>query len=251
MCLHPAMRLYVARLALGTALTVIQVAGDCAVPKDAEFIIDLLDTIVHTIRFCPFWKSPVVTVSEAAILWLVMSQLHSQFMVELQGAPEEWCPIRQAELHYQLYENDLRGVCSLDDSGAALEKAMETLLDEKGWSWQDVSQLMSSPLTLRTPDGWLQPQPVFNTRLDYAELKGFIISLDKFNPSVQLLVRRSKNRKGDPALLSRADVDSVLQLEKEDWDHKPVFFSLDPPSPREHYHPFQELRYNPNNQACS
>ena len=247
MCMHPAMRLYVARLALGTALTVTQLAGDCSTPKDAELIIDLLDTIVHNIRFCPFWKSPVVTVSEATILWLVMSELHSQFMVELQKVPEKWCPIRQAELHYQLYENDLRGVCSLDDSDAALQKAMETLIDEKGWLWQDITHVMSSPLSLRTPDGWLQPQPVFNTNLEYAELKGFVITLDKCNPAVQLLVRRSKNEKGNPALFSLADVDSVLQLEKEDWDRKPLFFSLDPPSSKEHFHPFQELRYNPKN----
>ena len=247
MCLHPAMRLYVARLALGTALTVTQLAGDCSTPKDADLIIDLLDTIVHNIRFCPFWKSPVVTVSEAVILWLVMSELHSQFMVELQKVPEKWCPIRQAELHYQLYENDLRGVCSLDDSDAALQKAMETLIDEKGWSWQDITDVMSSPLSLRTPDGWLQPQPVFNTKLEYAELKGFVITLDKCNPAVQLLVRRSKNKKGDPALFSMSDVDSVLQLERKDWDHKPLFFSLDPPSSKEHFHPFQELRYNPKN----
>ena len=247
MCMHPAMRLYVARLALGTALTVTQLAGNCSTPKDAELIIDLLDTVVHNIRFCPFWKSPVVTVSEATILWLVMSELHSQFMVELQKVPEKWCPIRQAELHYQLYENDLRGVCSLDDSDAALQKAMETLIDEKGWLWQDITDVMSSPLSLRTPDGWLQPQPVFDTKLEYAELKGFVITLDKCNPAVQLLARRSKNKKGDPALFSMSDVDSVLQLEREDWDRKPLFFSLDPPNSKEHFHPFQELRYNPKN----
>ena len=45
---------------------------------------------------------------------------------------------------------------------------METLIDEKGWVRQDIT-VMSSPLSVRTPDGWLQPQPVFNTNPEFAE----------------------------------------------------------------------------------
>ena len=113
---------------------------------------------------------------------------------------------------------------------------METLIDEKRWVWQDITDVISSPLSLCTPDGWLQPQPVFNTNPENAELKSFVITLDKCNPAVQLLVRRSKNKKGDPALFSLADVDLVLQLEREDWDRKPLFFSLDPPSSKKYFH---------------
>ena len=185
----------------------------------------------------------MVMVSEGAILWLVLSRLHSEFMVQLQNVAEEQCPVRQAELHYQLYENDLRGVCTLAKPSAALEQAMEKMLAEKGWSWQDVSQTMSSSLSLRTPDGWLQPQPKFNVPMEYAELKGFVIKVDE-HPSVELLVTRVSTQ-GKSGLFSRNDVDTILQLEDSDWESKPMFFSLDPPSSKEQFHPFQKLRFHP------
>ena len=233
--LHPGMQLYVCRIALGAALSTTQLVGRLATPEDSEFVVQLLSRLIYNCRFCPFWHPPVVMVSEAVLLNIIAGRFHSEFLLGLQTLHPGQCPVSVPELRYQLYENDLRFVRRLQDHKGALARAMEAMLRERGWSWEDVTEVMSSPLTARTTDGWLIQQPCLSTQLEYGELKGFVLDLDK--PSVELLVEPSRVR-----LFSRSDIDTVLRLDDKVF---PVSFSLDPPSKDQHFHPFQELRYSP------
>lgn len=233
--LHPGMQLYVCRLALGAALSTTQLVGRLATSEDGKFVVQLLSSLIYNFRFCPFWHPPVVMVSEAALLNILAGRFHSEFVLGLQTLHPDQRPVSVPELRYQLYENDLRFVRSLQDHKGALTRAMEAMLQERGCSWEDVTDVMSSPLTARTSDGWFIQQPRLNAQLEYGELKGFVLDLDK--PSIELLVEPSR-----VGLFSQDDVDTVLRL---DDDVFPVFFSLDPPSKDQHFHPFQELRYLP------
>ena len=239
--LHPGMQLYVSRLALGAALAATQLAGRLATPEDSKLVVQLLHTIVYSCRFCPFWHAPAITVSEALLLNILSGRVHSEFILGLQHFEPDRFPMHVSELRYQLYENDLRHLCPLQDSPGAHARAMEEMLREKGWSWEDVVNLMTSPLTPRTSEGWLVQQPSLGTLLEYAELKGFVLNLDADAPSIELLVVPSDGRRGKPGLLSRADVDTVLQLNTDDLF--PIYFSLDAPSTDQHFHPFQQFRY--------
>ena len=233
--LHPGMQLYVCRVALGAALSTTQLVGRLATPEDSEFVVQLLSRLIYNCRFCSFWHPPVVMVSEAVLLNIIAGRFHSEFLLGLQTLHPDQCPVSLPELRYQLYENDLRFVRRLQDHKGALARAMEAMLQERGWSWEDVTKLMSSPLTARTTDGWLIQQPRLSTQLEYGELKGFVLDLDK--PSIELLVEPSR-----VGLFSQSDVDTVLRLDDKVF---PVFFSLDPPSKDQHFHPFQKLRYSP------
>ena len=238
--LHPGMQLYISRLALKAALSATSLAGKHATPEDSELVTQLLRMLVRTCRFCPFWKPPTVTVSEAVLLNIISGRLHSQFILGVEHIkPEIQCPLHRSELKYQLYENDLLYVCPLDDSEDALKTAMEELLKDKGWCFEDVSQLMTSPLSPRSDEGWLVQQPSLGTPMEYAALEGFVINLDPKRPSIQILVQPAS--RSNTGLFSQSDVAEVLQL-----DPGAAFFSLDQPSPDERFHPFQEFRYGPD-----
>ncbi len=238
--LHPGMRLYISRLALRASLTAVQLSGDHATPQDSAIIIELLQTIAYTSRFSPFCNMPIVSVSEAVLLNIIAGRLHSQFLLGLQHvSPQDILPIRDSELRYQLYENDLRHVCPLDDSASARARAMEGMLHEKGWSWVDVAELMTSPLSPRSDEGWLVQQPQLGTHMEYAEITGFVFNLKPGEASIQLLVKPADRM--NPGLFSQSDVTEVLHLPAGG-----MYFSLEAPSRNEQFHPFQEFKYKPD-----
>ncbi len=238
--LHPGMRMYVSRLGFAVVLQITQYTGKLSTPEDSELLVQLLSTLVYSCRFCPFWNFPMVRVSEAVLLNIISGRHHNEFVLGLQNVPPEQSPVHRYELCYQLYENDLRFVRPLRDPTSARNRAMQEMLREKNWTFEDVSSLMSSPLSPRTSEGWLKPQSVLGIPMEYAEVTGFTLDFDSNSPSVQLLAVPATRKVG---LFSRSDVDTVLQLNSEDLF--PIFFSLDPPSQSEHFHPFQQCRYEP------
>lgn len=202
----------------------------------------MLHTLLYACRMIPFWQFPVVTVSEAVLLNIISGRVHSHFLLSLQHIQvDERSPISNAELKYQLYENDLRLVWPIDDQGLDPRIcAMEAMLQEKGWSWQDVTQLMTSPLSQRCQEGWLIQQPRLGVSMPYAELKGFAIEIEAASSSVRLLVKKADVR--STGLLGPDDVAEVLELEKPGC----TFFSLEQPSRNQRFHPFQEFIYGPD-----
>ena len=238
--LHPGMRFYVLRLGIGMAIHAINLANENFTESDSQLIVKMLHMLVYNARFCPFWRIPVVGISEAILLHIVSGQIHSEFVLALQNVKSaESCPIDASEINYQIYENDLLHVSKLVSSEDAYERCVDVLLKARQWTWEDVSDTMTSPLLARTPDGWLIQEPKFAVDLDYAELLGFEIDFSSNSPSFRLLVKKPDGK--NVGLFSESDVAEAIRLN----EGEPIApsFSLDPPSIYEHFHPFQELRY--------
>ena len=239
--LHPGMQLYVSRLSLGTALQTMQLAESFGTKHDVDLVTNLLELMIFNCRFCPIWHFPPVPLSEAVLINIKTGQFHQDFLFALQNVSGDKLPITPAELLYQLYENSLQYLCPLKDPAGAHAKAMEEMLREKGWTWSDVANRMTSPLSPRDSDGWLIQQPFLGVPMEFAELKGFSFNLDSDHPSIEIIAIPANNSKGRVGLFSMEDVQTVLQLDAADL--YPLFFSLDSPSENQRYHPFQQFRY--------
>ena len=238
--LHPGMQLYMARFGLAIISEAVSVSGKSATEEDAELFAELFHTVIQRGHFCPFWRMPIVPICEALLLNILAGRMHTEFMLELQKNPNNGL-VSNAEVKYQLYENDLRWTRCVEDKDATRSRAMEALLEAKGLSWSDITDSMCSPLNPRTPDGWLLQQEQLGGNLQFAQLKGFEFNTDSDNPFIKLTaVPESRGAKG---LFSTADVHTVLQIPTTDLF--PIIFSLDPPSEAQHFHPFQQLRFEP------
>ncbi len=239
LCLHPGMQLYVSRLCLGTIMETMQYAKNYATKTDVDLATSLLHLMIYTCRFCPIWHFLSVPLSEAVLMNIKTGCFHQDFLLNLQDIDQKKWPMTHPELLYQLYENDLRYICPLEDSAGVRARAMEVMLDEKGWTWENVADIMTSPLSPRDPEGFLIQQPYFGVRLQFAELKGFVFNLDSDSPSIEVLAIPADASRGRLGLFSMEDIQTVLQFEMSDL----FFFSLDPPNENQHFHPFQQLRY--------
>ena len=239
LALHPGMRVYISRLGVVAMLHAVELAGHFSTPEDSKLVVHFLEMFTYNCRFCPFWHAPIVSVSEAVLLHIFTGQLHNEFILGLDDVSLISVPLSKSELRYQLYENELRHLNPSQNPAEVHRNAMCALLQEKKWSFDDVVHLMTSPLSPRTPDGWLIQQPTLGRSLEYTKFAGFVV--DPNAASIQLLVvpaRLSPRRVG---LFSRSDINTVLQLGKDDL--LPVFFSLDPPNENQQFHPFQQIRY--------
>ncbi len=170
------------------------------------------------------------------MLSIVTGRLYGNYLLGLQEVKETDSPLNRLEITYQIYECDLLGRLSLENPSDSRARAMEELLTSKKWRWDEVEQLLSSPLTPRDKDGWFIKSPFMGVQLEYLELTGFRINLDPDHPSIQLLVIRPNKSKGEVGLFSLEDVNAILQLDKS------LYFSLDPPNDDldKRLHPFQK-----------
>ena len=239
--LHPGMQLYVSRLCLGTIMETMQLTTNFGSDREVDLVTNLLQLMIYTCRFCPVWSFPSVPLSEAVLINLKSGQLHQKFLLALQHVKREELPMTRSELLYQIYENDLRYICALDDSAGARARAMEEMLHEKGWTWEDVATLMTSPLSPRDQEGWLIQQPILGLPLEFSELKGFAFNLDPECPSIEIIAIPADRSRGRVGLFSMEDVQTVLQLDADEL--YPIFFSLDSPNSNQRFHPFQQFRY--------
>ena len=236
------MQTYIHRLAIGVMLRCDQLQPGKATSSNSETFIGWLNKLIYNARLCPFWNFPTVIVSEAIILHIITGRMHSEYILALQDVPRNNCPVANDELQYHLYENDLRKVHVLEDRHTK-ENAMNAMLEKKGLAMSDVSRLMSSPLSPRTEDGWLIQQTTLGTEVEYSKLYGLVIDTDPGNTSVSIIADSVDLRKGKVGLFSTLDITTVFQLGHENV--YPLFFSLDPPNPDQHFHPFQEFRFEP------
>ena len=198
--------------------------------QDGYLLLQLLKGVIHTCRFFPFWHIPIVMACEAPLLYKFMVDLSSEFVLSLQHIPHEKLMLfKDYELKYQLYENNLLQLCPLDNPDEAKLQAMNSMLIEHGWSLEDVSLLMTSPLSPRTPEGWLIQQSKLGIPMEYASIEGFVLDLKK--PSLKLLVVIAD--KENIGLVSQDDLRECLWL-----PNSSLYFSLDPPDDDHRYHPF-------------
>lgn len=239
--LHPGMQLYISRLCLGTAMQTMKLAESFGTKNDVQIVTSLMELMLFNCRFCPVWNFPSVPLSEAVLINIKTSHLHQDFLLALQNVSGKKLPVNKSELLYQLHENNLQYVCPLEDPNGARARAMEEMLREKGWSWNDVVNLMTSPLSPRDSDGWLIQQPYLGIPMEFAELKGFSFNLDPDHPSIEVIAIPADNSRGRVGLFSMQDVQTVLQLDA--LELYPIFFSLDQPSENQRFHPFQQFRY--------
>ena len=190
---HFGMQLYVSRVGLQIILRAKECAQSSFTEEDGYLLTQLLKVVIQTSRFFPFWDIPIVMACEAPLLYILTGELHSEFVLSLQHIPpEKHILYKDYELKYQLYENNMRHLCPLDNPDEAKLEAMNSMLMEHGWSMQHVSYLMTSPLSPRTPEGWLIQQPKLGVSMEYASIEGFVLDLE--NPSLQLLSVKADER---------------------------------------------------------
>lgn len=242
--LNPGFELYVIRLVFGLVRKIALMPNSRLVltDEDASYLQTLSKRLVKVSRLFPFWEPPMVSVSEAVMFNIITRNLHSTFVLGLQIVNRVHRPLKDLDLKYQLYENDLRDMLPLENSSDTRAQAMEELLKSQGWSWNDVVQIMSSSLTPRDAQGWLTQSPYLGIPQQYYEITGFVADVDPDHPSLKLLVVEADPRKGRVGLFSQEDINTMLQLDLSDL---PLYFSLDPPGHDldKHYHPFQQWRY--------
>ena len=168
---HPGMQLYVSQVGLKIILGTRKYAEAYFTSQNGDLLSQLLKVVFQASRFCPFWDVPIVMACEAPLLHIITGKLHSTFTLSLQYVKPMTCiPFTESELKYQLYENNLRHLCSLEEPDAVHLQAMKSLLSEKGWSVEDVSFLMKSPLSPRSKDGWLVQQSKLGVPMEYSSL---------------------------------------------------------------------------------
>ena len=238
--LSPVMKLYVARMSLGILLHTLNITKLVANDEVIDQVASLINVVIYNSRFCPLWDMPFVPISEAVLLSIKANRFHSKFLICLQDLAKDQIPLKEHELHYKLYENDLSHVHPLQDPATAKSRAMQELLIEKGWVWNDVRNLLTSQLSPRDSNGWLKRSATLGKRMEFAEIKGFRFNSNENNSSVELIVIPAA--KGSNGLFSLDDVYTVLEM----GEFEPALFSLDPPNVMEqHYHPFQQFLYEP------
>ena len=244
-CCNPALELYVIRIAIRLIKKIAQVPNACLVftEEDAFFLQSLLQRLSKVVDMnSPSIYLPTLSLSEADFADKMTRKLHSAFIFELQSLNPKHRALKDVDLNYQLYQNDIFSIFPLKNSSDSRARAMDGLLNSQGLSWNDVSQAMSSPLCPRDEDGWLIQTPELGVPLEYSKLVGFIFDADKDEPSLELLVVKTDPKTGKKGLLSQEDVSVMLQL---DLDDDGLFFGLDPPSKHldKSFHPFQQWRY--------
>ena len=246
--LHPGMKLYVSRLCIGTALRVSQLAHTLVREVEGKKIAHWIEVFTYNCRQCPFWQAPIVMVCEAVLLNIISGRLHSEFVAGMLHLEPKYRPISLSELHYQLYENDLKTLYPLESASARCRAMME-LLKDNGWHIYDVANLLSSFLSPRSAEGWLTANPEFRVPLEYAAVNGIVVKINQEWPgsrsrtaTIELIVEPADVASGKPGLFSQNDINTVLQLDPQEAP----FFSLDPPSINQCFHPFQEFRYLPS-----
>ena len=245
-CCNPALELYVIRIAIGLIRKIVQVPNACLVftEEDAFFLKSLLKRLSKVVDMnSPSFYLPILSLSEADVADTLIRKPHSAFIFELQSINPNLRALKDVDLNYQLYQNDiLFSIFPLKNSSDSRARAMDGLLNSQGLSWNDVSQAMSTPLCPRDEDGWLIQTPELGVPLEYSKLVGFVFDADKDEPSLELLVVEADPKAGKKGLFSQEDASVMLQL---DLDDGALFFSLDPPS--EHldksFHPFQQWRH--------
>lgn len=244
MFLHPGMRLHVSQQAFRYTMVASLLTG-CSETTDVEAIASYFRLSVNLGVMCPVTDSPsAVRVSEAVTLHVLTRDLQCSFLVELQLIrPDILLPLlKPSQLNYQLFENDLLGFCPLECS--VREVAMDTLLSDEGWKWEQVNSLMTSPLIPHQPSGWLEPgprplrEPVQSN--GFAEILGIMVSKEDFE--IKLLARSATEK--EHGLVSYADVAEALQTYSDKFQHGAVF-SLDQPDANKRFHPFQKMTYSP------
>ena len=246
--LHPGMKLYVSRFCIGVALRVSHLASTVMTEEEGKKIVQWVEVYAYNCRQCPFWQTPTVMVCEAVLLNLISGRLHSTFVAGMLRLEPKYRPISLSELHYQLYENDLR-IHHLESTHAK-SRAMLELLNDKGWYFEDVGSLLSSFLSPRSDEGWLMAQPEFCVDMEYAALNGIVVNIEEASRfgcavSVHLMVEPADASKGRPGLFSQKDINTALRLSSPEAS----YFSLDQPNINQCFHPFQEMRYSPSELA--
>ena len=241
--LHPGMQFYVCRLCLGTAMQTMQLTDSLAVEYEAILVTTLLHLTIYSSRFCPVWYFPSIPLSEVVLLNIKSGRYHLKFLLDLQYVEDNKRPVRLSEILYQLYANHVRRICCLEDPLGVRACAMENMLQEKGWTWNDVVKLMTSSLSPRDSEGWLIQQEVLGHSMPFAKLTGLVFNINKDSPSIEIVAVPADPSNGLIGLFSMEDVQTILQLAAK--DAYPILFSLDPPTVHQKYHPFQNWQYKP------
>lgn len=244
---HPYMQYYVAKLVIGLQFYSSWKTG-YEEQETANFISVHMKWLVAAGRHCPLHKIPIVTPTEAVLMNLITTKLHCEYLLKLEDfTPEELRPMPEAILRYQIYENSWFQRCELDPpakDGLRLT-AMNELLAEKKWSWDDVQRRLLSNMIAVDRDGWKIMNKKLLGSVSTSNIQRLVgLEINKKDFSINILVEKSSrlnvfNR--EPALLSLGDIACGMSL------HQPgSFFSLEAIDPQQTpYHPFNKLIFFP------
>ena len=245
---HPYMQYYVAKLVIGLQFYSSWKTGYEG-QETANFIGVHMKWLVAAGRHCPLHSMPIVTPTEAVLMNVITTKLHCEYLLKLQDfTPEELRPMSEAILRYQIYENSWfqRGeVDTLTDDGLRLT-AMNELLAEKKWSWDDVQRRLLSNMIAIDRNGWQIMNGKLLGSVSTSNIQRLVgLEINKKDFSINVLVERSSrlnvfNR--EPALLSLGDIACGISLNQPG-----SFLSLEAIDPQQTpYHPFNKLIFFPD-----
>ena len=243
---HPGMKVFTYQFALETILRLIASVSNKR-RTDAILAANIFKNLVYNRQFTSLWRFPAdaINVFAAHFIRNVSRFVQNEYLQCLMNLElEQVCPLPPFLLYYYSFENAINDFKhGRETLRSLLEKRIDMMskfLEEKGLTFEDVTQRMTSPHLPRDDKGWIVPQKSLGQHLQIVHIRGFSFSLSDNSPSIQLLIEPAKDGNG---LLSFDDVFTMLQLESNEVF--PIRFSLDPPSTPERFHPFHSIRCHP------
>ncbi len=158
--------------------------------------------------------------------------------------------VPEAAVLYQAYAACLRGWyedhTNLDSENEIRLALMQELLTLKGWDFPGMGKNLESPWIMidRDTAGWIKPRPTLTFPADpaltaFQSLNGFMIN-ETTGEITFVITEADANTLPYRKVLTMADI--VEMVEAQIFG---AFFSLDPPDPDMHLHPFNQMRYGP------
>lgn len=243
---HPGMKVFTYQFALETILRLIASVSNKR-RTDAILAANIFKNLVYNRQFTSLWRFPAdaINVFAAHFIRNVSRFVQNEYLQSLMNLElEQVCPLPPFLLYYYSFENAINEFQhGRETLRSLLEKRIDMMskfLEEKGLTFEDVTQRMTSPHLPRDDKGWIVPQKSLGQHLQIVHIRGFSFSLSDNSPSIQLLIEPAKDENG---LLSFDDVFTMLHLESNEVF--PIRFSLDPPSTPERFHPFHSIRCHP------
>lgn len=165
-----------------------------------------------------------------------------KYLEKMANINDEYIPPHLAK--YYLFEGSWKEWIPADQFMENRIKCMESLLSQKGWSIDNVRDILNWPLLVRTADGWLSEEkvPLNLEGVLFSSVEGIEINLEAGEIKLLLIAAKDKFE----AMFNMQDIQDVLSTGTIS-----SFFTLDQPDADLLSHPFQEMRYAPKNIVMS
>lgn len=237
--LNPVMQLHMIRSGIAI-LTAAFNKSQMVTPKEQELLDNLYKDLERLSNIAPLMFSRMLTTYDTIFLNLVTNKFFKDYLTRRRDSESPVDP----KFQYWILEGIIKHWFDQDDFCFEVERenTMEALLEAKGWTTDDVQDNIDWPVLPRDENGWYLStvQPLNLLGRKFAEVMGILF--DKKTGEIYYGLREvvSDQAALQAALLHAEDIIQVMSR-----GITAATFSLDPPNPAMHYHPFQNMVYEP------